>query len=72
MTTEEIKQRLKEIQIEVNNTPRPKPKQHSVEDWDNIAQSLLEWHWWRDEIEEEYKSLCLLIGKKPKKILFRY
>jgi len=55
--------RIKELEEEDKATPKPKLGATSVEDVDDAYQTLLEYGWWLDEIQTEYKELCAQLGK---------
>ncbi len=54
--------RIKELEEEYIATPKPILGVNSVEDVDELYQAKLEYNWWLDEIQTEYKTLCASIG----------
>jgi hypothetical protein len=55
--------RIKEIEEEDKATPKPILGETSIEDVDDLYQARLEYNWWFDELNTEYKELCAQLGK---------
>ena len=58
-----ILSRIKEIEQEDKNTTKPQLGINSIEDVDDLYQAKLEYNWWFDELNTEYKELCNQLGK---------
>ena len=55
--------RIKEIEEEDKATLKPILGATSIEDVDDLYQARLEYNWWFDELNTEYKELCAQLGK---------
>ena len=52
-----ILSRIKEIEQEDKNTMKPRLGVNSIEDVDDLYQARLEYNWWFDELNTEFKNL---------------
>jgi hypothetical protein len=50
------------IMEEVSNSPEPTLTNDSIEDCDDLYQAKLEWNWWKDEVEAQFKELKDKLG----------
>lgn len=57
----EILQKLTALNEELITTRAPKLRPSSLEDWDDRAQELLEYKWWKEEQQEKIKELITIL-----------
>lgn len=57
----EILQQLTVLNEELLTTQAPKLRPSSLEDWDDRAQELLEYKWWKEEQQEKIKELITIL-----------
>lgn len=57
----EILQQLTVLNEELLTIQAPKLRPSSLEDWDDRAQELLEYKWWKEEQQEKIKELITIL-----------